>query len=115
MRIALRMLLGLSGEMELVGEMVNGREALDCIQSLQPDVLVMDIRMPVMDGLEATRKMMALGLKTKVVLMSSSRGASTILRAREAGARGFVPKEDIVAFLLLAIETVQRGETFFMN
>lgn len=115
MRIALRMLLQLSGDMDLVGEMINGREAVDCIQSLQADVLVMDIRMPEMNGLEAARKIQALGIKTKVVLMSSRRGASTTKEAIEAGAQGFVPKEDIAAFLLLAIETVHRGETFFVN
>ena len=115
MRIALRMLLRLSEDIELVGEMTNGREALDCIQSLQPDVLVMDIRMPEMTGLEAARQITALGVKTRIVLISSSKGSSTIMRVIEAGAQGFVPKEDIAAFLLLAINTVHRGETFFVN
>jgi two-component system response regulator NreC len=115
MRIALRLLLRLSGDMDLVGEMRNGREVLDCISILQPDVLVMDIHMPELDGLEAARKITAVGVKTRVVLISSSRGTSTTLRAIEAGAQGFVPKEDIAAFLLLAIETVHRGETFFVE
>lgn len=115
MRIALRLLLKLSGEVELVGEMSNGREAVDCIQSLQPDVLVMDIRMPELDGLEAARRIMSMGVKTRVILMSSNRGTSTIMRAIEAGVQGFIPKDDIAAFLLLAIETVQRGETFFVE
>lgn len=115
MRIALRLLLKLSGEVELVGEMSNGREAVDCIQSLQPDVLVMDIRMPELDGLEAARRIMSMGVKTRVILMSSNRGTSTIMRAIGAGVQGFIPKDDIAAFLLLAIETVQRGETFFVE
>lgn len=115
MRIALRLLLKLSRAVELVGEMSNGREAVDCIQSLQPDVLVMDIRMPELDGLEAARRIMSMGVKTRVILMSSNRGTSTIMRAIGAGVQGFIPKDDIAAFLLLAIETVQRGETFFVE
>ena len=113
MRVALRLLLKLSGNMEIVGEMSNGLEAVDCTKEFQPDVLVMDVRMPGLDGLKATRKIMELAVGTRVVLMSSQRGSSIAMRAIEAGAQGFVPKDEVAAFLLLAIETVHRGETFF--
>jgi DNA-binding NarL/FixJ family response regulator len=113
MRVALRLLLKLSSDMKLVAEMSNGLEAVVCIKEFQPDVLVMDVRMPGLDGLKATRKIMELAVRTRVVLVSSQRGSSIAMEAIEAGAQGFVPKEEVAAFLLLAIETVHRGETFF--
>lgn len=115
MKLALRLLLKLSEEMKLVVEMSSGRDALNCIPSLRPDVLVMDIRLPEMNGLEASRQIISLGIKTRVILMSSSGGSLIVRQAIEAGAMGFVPKDDVAALLLVAVEKVYRGETFFVE
>ena len=116
MRIVLRLLLNLSkSSIEIICESSNGQEAVDCVRRLEPDVLVMDIRMPVLDGLEAARQIADLSVKTRVILMSSYRGQMIADEAASAGARGFLPKDDLVKSVLKAIEMVYRGETFFVE
>jgi DNA-binding NarL/FixJ family response regulator len=115
MRVVLKLFLGLSPAMELVCEAVNGQEALDCAQHLQPDILVMDIQMPLLDGLAATRQIAELGLGTQVILMSLQRGGYIIRQAEESGAKGYLPKDRLGGSLLEAIQTVYRGETFFVE
>ena len=115
MRVALQLLLSLSKEIELVCETSNGQEAVECVKRLQPDVLVMDIHMPVLDGLAATKDITDLSLPTRVILISTDTGSFIIRQAVAVGAQGFVPKDKVVKSLRLAIETVQRGETFFVE
>ena len=115
MRLALRLLLKLSAEMELVCEATDGQQALECVQRLQPDVLVMDIRMPVLDGLAATRQLVELGAQTRVILVSSFAGGYIVMKASAAGARGYIPKDRVAGDLLAAIRAVQRGETYFVK
>jgi DNA-binding NarL/FixJ family response regulator len=113
MRVALRLLLSLSKDIELVCETSNGQEAVDCVKRLQPDVLVTDIHMPVLDGFAATKQITDLSISTRVILISTDTGHFVARQAAAVGAKGFVPKDKIAKLLLLAIETVHRGETFF--
>jgi DNA-binding NarL/FixJ family response regulator len=115
MRLALRLLLTISKEIEIVCEAINGQEAVDCVKRLQPDVLVMDIHMPVLDGFGATMQIADLLVPTRVILISSYRGSFIVMQAVAVGAKGFVPKDDLVTFLRQAIETVHRGESFFVE
>lgn len=115
LRLALRLLLRLSDEMELVCETSNGQEALDCVINLQPDVLVIDIQMPVLDGLAATKQIIDVGLPTRVLIISLTRGSFIARKAADAGAKGFLAKDDLATYLLPAIEAVHRGELFFME
>jgi DNA-binding NarL/FixJ family response regulator len=115
MRVSLRLLLSFSREIELVCETSNGQEAVDCVKRIQPDVLVMDIHMPVLDGFEATQQITDLLVPTRVILISTYTGSFIARRAAAAGAQGFVPKDDVARLLLPAIETVHRGETFFVE
>lgn len=115
MRVALRLLLRLSKNIELVYETSNGQDAVECVQHFQPDVLVMDIHMPMLDGFEATKQINDLSVSTRVILISSDLGSFIVRKAAAVGAKGFVPKDDVAKLLLLAIETVHRGETFFVE
>ena len=115
MRVALRLLLSLSKDIEIVCETSDGQEAVDCVKSLQPDVLVMDIRMPVLNGFEATKQITHLSVPTRVILMSTYRGMIIAGEAAVVGARGFVPKDALVESLITAIELVHRGEPFFVE
>lgn len=113
MRVALRLLLKLSSGIDLVGEMSNGREAVECVRQIQPDVLVMDINMPVLNGLEATKQIVDLGVPTRVILISSDGRPSMAMQAIAVGAKSFVPKDQLAKLLLPAIEAVDRGEVYF--
>lgn len=115
MRVALRLLLSTSDEIEIVCETSNGQEAVACVRYLQPDVLVMDIHMPVLDGFAATRQIADLSVRTRVILISTDKGNVIVGQAAAAGAQDFVPKDKLVMLLLLAIETVHRGELFSME
>lgn len=114
-RVALRLLLSLSKEVQVVGEASNGEEAVNCAQRLQPDVLVMDIQMPVLDGFAATKQLIDLSVPTRIILISSHTENFFARQAAAIGARGFIPKEKVAKSLLAAIETVHEGELFFMD
>ena len=112
-RLALRLLLRLSDEVDVVCETSNGEEAVDCVMRLQPDVLVIDIQMPVLDGLTATKQIVDRSLPTRVLVISLDRGSFIARQAAAAGAKGFLAKEDLPESLLPAIQAVHRGELFF--
>ena len=113
MRVSLRLLINLFEDMELIWEATSGQEALGCIKRIPPDVLVMDIRMPELDGLLATKQISDLSVHTCVILISLQRGSFIAGQAKAAGAHGFLPKEDLVSLLYPAVEAVLKGETFF--
>ena len=115
MRVTLRLLLRLSKNIELVCETSNGQEAVDCVKRLQPDVLVMDIHMPILNGFEATKEIVDLAVPTRVILISTDVGSYVARKAAAVGAQGFVPKADVAELLVRAIETVHRGAQFFME
>ena len=115
MRVTLRLLLSLSREIEIVCVASNGQEAVDCVKRLQPDVLVMDIHMPVLDGFAATKQITDLLVPTRVILISTDTGSFIARHAAVVGAQGFVTKDKVAKSLLPAIETVHRGELFFME
>lgn len=115
LRLALRLMLHLSKDITVVCERDNGQEAVDCVRQLQPNILVMDIHMPVLNGFEATRQIVQLSVPTHVILISSYREHFFVRQAAEAGAKGFVLKDDVPRFLLRAIEAVQHGELFFKD
>ena len=96
-------------------EASDGQEAVDCVKRLQPDVLVMDIRMSELDGFAATQQITDLSLRTRVILISGDIGKYVAERAAAVGAQGFLPKDDVGKLLLSAIEAVHAGETFFVK
>jgi DNA-binding NarL/FixJ family response regulator len=95
----------LSGEttIEVVGRARNGAEAVELTLELQPDVVLMDISMPVMDGIEATRRIREARADACVVMLTGSNAAADVDRSREAGAAGYVTKDRIASQLIEAI------------
>lgn len=112
-RVALRALAEADGEIEVVGEAGNGRELLDLARRTRPDVAVVDIRMPVMDGLEATRELAldpALA-GTRVLILTTFEIDEYVFAALRAGASGFLLKDEEPAELLRAIRVVAQGDS----
>ena len=102
-RDGLRALLESAGRVEVVGEAAGGAEALRLARELGPDVVVMDVRMPDMDGVRATRELKAAGVAARVVAISAALDDFTGGRLREAGVFALVPKEDAFEKLVPAV------------
>ncbi len=111
-RSALRMLLEAQSDMEIVGEAENGREAVALVQSLQPDVVLMDVQMPEMNGIEATRAITKAGGKTAVLALTMYEDEQYFFEMLKAGAAGYIPKRAAPDDLVVAIRTVSKGDSF---
>ena len=112
MREGIRSLLSLQKDMEVVAEAANGQDALDKVASLQPDVVLMDIAMPVMNGLEAVKRMAEEGGLAKALMLSQYDDPESVLASSEAGAWGFVPKSSASKYLVDGIRSVSQGKPF---
>jgi two-component system response regulator NreC len=112
LRGGLRALLSLEPDMDVVGEVSTGEEAVERVRALRPHVVVMDLAMPGMGGMEATRQVMALNLGTRVLILTSHAEEEYLLPVLEAGASGYVQKTSADRDLILAVRTVARDEVF---
>ena len=112
-REGLRLLLELDAHLEVVGEAKEGREAVALAKKLRPDVVLMDIAMPRLNGLEATRQVLEALPSTKVLILSAHSDDAYIENATESGAVGFLLKQTSAHDLCRAIREVQTGKTFF--
>lgn len=111
-RDGIKALLALATDMEVVGEAANGMEALEKVKELAPDVVLMDLAMPIMGGLEATRRIRKASAKTKVLALTQYDDSDYVVPVIEAGARGFVTKMSAFSELVKAIQAVYRGESY---
>jgi DNA-binding NarL/FixJ family response regulator len=102
----------LEPEFELVGTVSDGREALAAVEALRPDVLVLDITMPLLNGIETARQLRETGSLVKVVFLTMHRDAAYAARAMDAGAAGFVLKHDAASELVTAIHQALQGRTY---
>jgi DNA-binding NarL/FixJ family response regulator len=109
MRVGFRMVLGAQEDMEIVGEAGNGQEAVSLAETLRPDVVLMDVRMPVLDGVEATRLITERGL-AKVLVMTTFDLDEYALSALRNGASGFLLKDTPSAQLVAALRSVASGD-----
>lgn len=100
-----------AADIEVVGEASNGREAIEAVQHCQPDVVLMDIRMPIMDGIEATVGMVKLEHAPKVLVLTTFDLDEYVYRALEAGASGFLLKDARPERLVAAVRTVASGDS----
>lgn len=113
MRAGLRALLERQPNLEVVGESENGRETVELAASLRPDIVVMDVGMPVLNGIEATKTIVTQRPDTAVVILSMHADESYVMRALKAGARAYLLKESAASDLISAIDAVSRGKSFF--
>lgn len=112
LRSGLRALLNLEPDMEVVGEASNGREAIELGQTLKPDVIVMDISMPEMDGLAATKAIHEMGIPCHIVILTVHAEEDYLFQTLQMGASGYVLKSSADTELMDAIRAAQRGEVF---
>ena len=115
LRQALGQLLEGKPEVEVVGDASNGREAMTLAEKLQPDVILMDMVMPGLNGLEATRQIRKRFPNTRVLILTGYMEDEQILSALRAGASGYVVKRSDTDELLLGIQAVHRGNTYFSS
>lgn len=105
-------LLAIAGDIEVVGEAANGIEALNMVKKLNPDVVLMDIGMPIMGGLEATRRIRKEFPGTKVLILTQYDDKEYVFPIIEAGAAGFISKAAASAELVSGIRSVYRGDSY---
>jgi len=109
-RAGFRMLLGDEPDIEVVAEASNGLEAVAQAARVHPDVVLMDIRMPELDGLEATRRILEADSSARILILTTFDLDEYVYRALRAGASGFVLKDDPPEQLIAAVRTVARGD-----
>ena len=112
MRDGIRALIDIYDDIEIVGEASEGKEAIEKARELAPDVVVMDLAMPGMDGLEATRRISKRNPAVKVLVLTQYDNKEYILSSIKAGAAGYVPKRALGSELISAIRAVNQGESF---
>ncbi len=113
MRGGIRLVLERQPDLHVVGEASDGRETVNAVERLHPDVVVMDIAMPNLNGIEATRQILANGVAVSIVVLSMHADEEYVLRALKAGARGYLLKESAEADLIAAVRAVIGGKSFF--
>jgi DNA-binding NarL/FixJ family response regulator len=109
-RSGFRLILELADGIDVVGEAADGREAVQQAKELQPDVILMDVRMPELDGIESTRRLREAGVEARVLVLTTFDLDEYVYAAMRAGASGFLLKDAPREQLVTAVRTVARGE-----
>jgi DNA-binding NarL/FixJ family response regulator len=114
-RAGIRALLEKAGDIKILGEASHGQEAVNLTRELKPDVLVMDIMMPRMNGIQAAQKIRDLRLPTYILLLSMYSDAGFVHQALQSGVKGYVLKSSVSDELLWAVRAVANGQTFLSS
>ncbi|MCS5722957.1 response regulator transcription factor [Herbiconiux sp. CPCC 203407] len=109
-RVGLRIILESEDGIDVVGEARTGREAVELVGALQPDVVCMDVQMPDLDGLAATRELIAAGTRAGILILTTFNRDDYLFEALEAGASGFVLKNSSPEDLVAAVQVIARGD-----
>jgi two-component system response regulator NreC len=112
LRDGIRALLNLQKDIEVIGEASNGSEAVDKVGELKPDVVILDIAMPGMDGLEAARRIKKTNATVKILILTQYDDKEYLFSAIKAGMAGYVPKRALASELVSAIHSVHQGNPF---
>ncbi len=111
-RQGFKMILGAQTDMEIVGEAANGREAIELAERLKPDIVVMDVAMPELNGIEATRRLLGSVPHTRVLALSMHKDSVYVREILRAGARGYLLKDSGAEDLVRAIRAIAGGESW---
>jgi two-component system response regulator NreC len=111
-RAGLKAVLGTAKDIQVVGEVANGRDAVAMVQRLRPDVLVMDLSMEPVDGAEATKQLVAAGVTTKILILTMHSADEALIPLLESGASGFLQKSAADRELVDAVRAVAHGDTY---
>ena len=111
-RKGFRMILEAQADMSIVGEAGNGREAVEQAGTLHPDVIVMDVAMPELNGIEATRRLAATSPRSRVLALSMHKDSVYVREILRAGARGYLLKDSIDSDLVSAVRAVAKGDGY---
>lgn len=112
-RSGIKTLLENEGEVEVIGEAANGEEALAKVKAVKPDILIIDIRMPVMNGLDATRKLTEMQLPTKCLILSMHDDEDYVLQSIDCGASGYLLKDTSKEEFMKTIKIIAQGGQYF--
>jgi DNA-binding NarL/FixJ family response regulator len=112
-RKGLRLLLEQYPELEVAGEAVNGREVVKLATELSPDVILMDVAMPLLNGIEAAEQIRKMNAEIGIIMLTMHADESYVLRALNAGVKGYLLKESAEDDLLRAVKAVSQGKPFF--
>ena len=113
-RATLSLLEGES-DLEICGEAVNGRDALDQARATNPDIVILDIGMPSLNGLEAARQILKEFPQTKILILTVHESEQVVREVLDAGARGFILKSDAARDLVAAVDALRKNKTFFTS
>ena len=114
-RAGIRALFEKAGDIHILGEASNGQEAIDLARDLKPDVLIMDIMMPRMNGIQAAEQIQDLKLPLNILLLSMYSDAGFVHKALQCGVKGYVLKSSVSDELLWAVRAVANGQTFLSS
>jgi DNA-binding NarL/FixJ family response regulator len=114
-RAGIRALLEKAGDINILGEASNGQEAVDMSREMKPDVLIMDIMMPRMNGIQAAQNIRDLRLPTRILLLSMYADAGFVYQALQCGVKGYVLKSSISDELIWAVRAIANGQTFLSS
>jgi RNA polymerase sigma factor (sigma-70 family) len=112
-RKGLRLLLEQYPELAVIGEAANGREAVTMAAALSPQIVVLDVAMPILNGIEAAEQILKVNSKTGIIILTMHADEGYLLRALNVGVKGYLLKESAEEDLLLAIKAVANGKPFF--
>lgn len=112
-RQGLRAVLARDTSLEVIGESGDGREAVRLAEALQPNVVIMDISMPQLNGIEAAKQIVKASPRTHIIILSMHSDETYLIRALQAGVKGYLLKESAEEDLIRAVRTVAQGKTFF--
>jgi DNA-binding NarL/FixJ family response regulator len=114
-RAGIRALLEKAGDIHVVGEASNGQEAVEMVEKHIPDVLIMDIMMPRLNGIQAAENIRKLNLSTRILLLSMYSDEGLIYQALQSGVKGYVLKSSVSDELLWAVHTIASGKTYLSS